>query len=740
MVWVLWGHVVGLSVFLFAQGFGVRGSIGPILPLVAAAVAADLKGAGRRARSVAVVFGLLTASAVLVYAWHGQIEAHFDFFVMIALLALYEDWLPFGIAVLYVLLEHGVLGALAPHSVYSHGGNPWVWATVHTVFVLGAGAAGIATWRLNEDTRGRMREAHDAARMTAERFRVAFESGISGMAMETPDGRFLRVNRALCEMIGYTEQELLSRSFADITHPEDLHGDLEQIQALRAGAIDVYETEKRYVHRHGHVVWVQLGVKTVRDADGQLQYFITQTNDITTRKHYEDELAHRALHDPLTGLPNRSLFLDRLSHALLRLHRHPGHLAVFFVDLDRFKLANDTMGHDVGDDILREAVSRISGAVRAEDTVARFGGDEFTILCENADEAEGCRIAQRLLDAFARPFEHHGREFHLSASVGIRINNHASTPASALLRDADVALYAAKRHGRGRFEIFDAEAKRPGFDLFATEQELRLAIGREELCLHYQPEVDLSTGRILGVEALVRWRHRDRGIIPPAQFIPIAEESGLIVVVGEWVLRQACTQLAAWRAARTVADDFRVAVNISTRQLSDPDLAQLVSTVLTETALPATALCLEITESALVDDPEVGLANLSALKRLGVEVGLDDFGVGFSSLSRIRDLPPIDLIKIDRSFTAGIERNGSDGAVITAILSLASNLGIPVVAEGIECEAQFERLRTLGCDIGQGFFFSRPQPAEHLAVLLADGIALPASTHPTGTESTTSRV
>jgi diguanylate cyclase (GGDEF)-like protein/PAS domain S-box-containing protein len=723
MVWVLWAHVIGLTAFLFAQGFGVRGSIGPVLPLVAAGVVADLKDAGRRARSVAVVFGLLTASAVLVYAWHGQIEAHFDFFVVIALLALYEDWIPFGIAVVYVALEHGVLGALAPHTVYNHGGNPWAWAAIHSAFVLGAGAAGIATWRLNEDTRARMREAHQSAHITTERFRVAFESGISGMAMETREGRFLRVNHALCEMLGYTEAELLRCSFADVTHPDDLHRDAEQLKALLDGAVDVYETEKRYLHRDGHVVWVQLGVKTVRDAQGQVQYFISQTNDITTRKHFEQELAHRALHDPLTGLPNRTLFLDRLGHGLLRLRRHPGQLAVFFVDLDRFKLANDTMGHDVGDAILRDAVTRITGAVRADDTVARFGGDEFTILCENADETEACRIAQRLLDAFTAPFDHEGREFHLTASVGIRITDEFSASPDAILRDADVALYAAKRHGRGRFETFDPDSTRPGFDLFATEQALRRAMQRGELCLHYQPEVVLSSGVIVGVEALARWNDPDRGLIPPAEFIPVAEESGLIVAIGESVLREACAQLAAWRATGNVPPEFSVAVNVSTRQLSDPGLADLVRGALAETGLPAAALCLEITESALVHDPAVALANLDAIKHLGVEVALDDFGVGFSSLSRIRDLPPIDIIKIDRSFTAGIERNSSDGAVITAILGLASNLGISVVAEGIESEAQLETLRALGCDFGQGFLFSRPQPPEQIAHLLAQGTA-----------------
>jgi diguanylate cyclase (GGDEF)-like protein/PAS domain S-box-containing protein len=721
MLWILWAHVVVLPLFALSRGHGVLASLGPVMPIVMAGAAAMLPDASRRARSVAVVFGLLTASAVLVNAWDGQIEAHFHFFVMIAVLALYEDWLPFGLAVGYVIAEHGILGAISPHHVYNHGGNPWEWAAIHGFFVLGAVAASVVTWRLNEDMRARMLEAHRAARKTEEGFKVAFESGVSGMAMVAPDGRFLRVNRALCQMIGYTEAELLERSFQSITHPDDVGADIDQLKALVAGAVTVYETEKRYVHRDGHEVWVQIGVKTSRDEHGRVEYFISQTNDVTMRKRFEDELAHRALHDPLTGMPNRALFLDRLSHALLRLARHPGQIAVLFIDLDRFKLVNDGMGHSVGDKVLVDAAARLREAVRTEDTVARFGGDEFTILCEDADEAEVSRVAQRVLAAFTQPFEHEGREFHLGVSVGIRINDHAFASRDALLRDADVALYAAKAHGRGRFEVFDAQARRLGVDLLASEQALRLALRHGELRLHYQPEVDLTTGRIIAVEALVRWEHPERGLVAPGEFIPVAEESGLIIAVGEWVLREACAQLAAWREAGAVDEDFRVAVNVSGRQLSHAGLPETVVAALSAARLEPGALCLEVTESAIIEDTAVALANLDALKRQGVFIALDDFGVGFSSLSHIRELPPVDLIKIDRSFIAGLGRNKSDGAVVTAVLSLAANLGLISVAEGVECEEQLEALRRLGCDVGQGFHLGRPEPPEKIAAMLVAG-------------------
>jgi diguanylate cyclase (GGDEF)-like protein/PAS domain S-box-containing protein len=723
MLWILWAHVVVLPLFSFFRGLELEICIGSAAPIALAAVAGTLRAAGRRARSVAVVFGLLTASAVLVNAWDGQIEAHFHFFVMIAVLALYEDWLPFGLAVAYVVAEHGTLGAISPHSVYNHPGNPWAWAAIHGFFVLGSVAASVTSWRLNEDMRARMGEAHDEARETSARFQLAFESGVSGMALLAPDGRYQQVNRALCEITGYSEQELLAITFQSITHPDDLVADVEQHRALSDGVLDVYETEKRYLHREGHEVWVQLGVTAVRGEDGRLRYFISQVHDVTARRRFEQELAHRALHDPLTALPNRALFMDRLRHALVRLRRHSGAVAVLFVDLDRFKLVNDGMGHGVGDAVLLDAARRLSEAARAEDTVARFGGDEFTILCENVSDEAARLVAQRVLDAFAAPFVHEGREFHLSASVGIRISDLASATPDSLLRDADLALYAAKEHGRARFEVFQSRSQMPGFDMLATEQALRLALRNGELCLHYQPEVDLASQRIVAVEALVRWQHPERGLVPPAEFIPAAEESGLIVPIGEWVLREACSQLAAWRSAGTVDDDVRVAVNVSARQLSDPALPQTVTTALSDAGLDPRTLCLEITESAVIQDTDVALANLHAIKAQGVLIALDDFGVGFSSLSQIRDLPPVDVIKVDRSFTAGLGRSDSDSAVVTAVLSLARSLGLTAIAEGVETEDQLGLLRGLGCDVGQGFYFARPQAPEDVERMLTGGIA-----------------
>jgi diguanylate cyclase (GGDEF)-like protein/PAS domain S-box-containing protein len=724
MVWILWAHVPGLAIFALLRGASPAAALGGVVPIALAGIAAMLPGPGRRARSVAVVLGLLTASAVLVNIWDGRIEAHFHFFVMIAVLALYEDWLPFGLAIIYVVVEHGVVGVVAPHSVYDHGGNPWAWAGVHGGFVLAAAAASVTTWRLNEDMRARMDHARREARATAARFQHAFESGVTGMALVSTEGHYLSVNRALCEITGYPEEELLGMDFQSITHPEDLGTDLEHLHALLSGAVELYETEKRYLHREGHIVWVQIGVSAVRSDDGEVEYLISQLHDITERRRVEDELAHQALHDPLTGLPNRALFLDRLRHAIVRMRRHTGQAAVLFVDLDRFKLVNDTLGHKAGDVVLAEAAKRLREASRAEDTVARFGGDEFTILCDDAGEEEAKAVAKRVLSALSRPFAHAGQEFHLSASIGIRISDHATADPDSLLRDADMALYVAKEHGRARFEVFDPAARTNGVNVLATSQALRLALRNDELCLHYQPCVDLKTGRIVSLEALVRWRHPERGLVPPGEFIPAAEESGLITPIGEWVLRKACSQLAAWRANGVAPLDMRVAVNVSARQLSDPDLPDTVAAALGAAELDPTALCLEITESAVIRDPVMALANLLAIKKLGAFIALDDFGVGFSSLSQIRELPPVDMIKLDRSFTAGLGRNASDTAVVTAVLSLARSLDLTAVAEGIETTYQLDRLRELECDVGQGFYFSRPQPADKIKSVLAEPLAL----------------
>jgi predicted signal transduction protein with EAL and GGDEF domain len=356
-------------------------------------------------------------------------------------------------------------------------------------------------------------------------------------------------------------------------------------------------------------------------------------------------------------------------------------------------------------------------AVREDDTLARFGGDEFTVLCEGPID-EAVLVAERLLSELALPFTHDGHDLHLTASIGIRVCDLATEDPNVLLRDADLAMYLAKERGRSRFELFDTDVRTRFVHRLEIERELRLALRRGELLLHYQPSVELETGRIVGVEALVRWEHAERGLVPPGEFIPAAEESGLIISVGEWVLREACAQLAAWRRSAVVPPQFQMSVNVSARQLSRPELPQTVAAALTAADLEPSALCLEITESAVLDDTATALANLQALQQYGVSIALDDFGVGSSSLSRIRELPPVDVIKVDRSFIAGLGSNDADAALVGGVLGLARSLGLTAIAEGVETPDQLAELRRLGYDRGQGYLLGRPQPAAEIELAL----------------------
>jgi diguanylate cyclase (GGDEF)-like protein len=426
-----------------------------------------------------------------------------------------------------------------------------------------------------------------------------------------------------------------------------------------------------------------------------------------------DGLAHRVLHDPLTDLPNRTLFLDRLALALARLRRNEASIAVLFIDLDDFKMVNDSLGHGAGDRLLVELGERLRRAIRPSDTIARFGGDEFVVLCEDITDARGAvAVGERIVDAASVPFLLDGREMYVSASVGVALALDADATPETLLRDADAAMYRAKERGRGRVEVFDEALRVRIMERLDLENGLRRALQRDELRVYYQPEVSLSQDRMVAVEALVRWEHPERGLLEPADFIPLAEETGLIVDIGEWVLGQACRQVAAWRANGA---DIDVAVNMSARQLVQPDIVEVVRRALDESGLPPDALCLEITESAVMRDPEATLATLTLVKELGVKVALDDFGVGFSSLAQLKEMLPLHALKVDRSFISGLADDERNSAIVAAVVMMANTLGLTAIAEGVETEAQAQQARALGCDISQGYFFTAPEPAAAIA-------------------------
>ena len=448
-----------------------------------------------------------------------------------------------------------------------------------------------------------------------------------------------------------------------------------------------------------------------------LQAIANVLAEAIVRQSAEDRVRHQALHDPLTGLPNRSLLLDRLNHWATRAERDRSTAAMLFVDLDNFKVINDALGHDHGDRLLCAVAERLTNELRPSDTIARVGGDEFVVFCEDiTSEREALAMVERLVRALEDPFDLGGQSQHATASIGIAIGDGQTLP-EVLIRNADAAMYRAKERGRARYELFDDEMRERSISWLETEGELRRAIENGELRNVYQPIVTPDDGRIIGFEALVRWHHPERGVVAPLDFIPVAEQSGLIVPLGRTVLEQACTEAVRWNRDRSGIDRLRVAVNFSPRQLSHPSAVAGVVEVLEETGLAPDLLCVEITESALVEDAAATLSTLTKLKAMGVQLALDDFGTGYSSLTYVRRFP-IDALKIDRSFIDGITGSTEDEAIVTAVLSMGRALGVNVVAEGVETEEQASRLSSLGCELAQGYLFSRPVAPEDVDALL----------------------
>ena len=467
-----------------------------------------------------------------------------------------------------------------------------------------------------------------------------------------------------------------------------------------------------------------------RGADGRFFGRVWTFSDITDRKRYEAQLAHRAFHDPLTDLPNRTLFLNRVEHALSRLDRRGKALAVLFFDLDRFKTINDTMGHERGDWLLQEIASRLRDSLRPGDTAARFGGDEFTLLLEDLNGLDDAKaVTERLIESITAPLNFEGREIEVTASIGMALSFSKHDRAGDLLRNADIAMYRAKNKGKARYEVFDTQMSAQALERLQLEIELRQAVKWNQLRLAYQPLVDLALDKVIGVEALVRWQHPERGLIGPSDFIPIAEESGMILPIGEWVLREACTQAKKWEV-QFPDTPLKMSVNLSARQFQGGDIVRDVRRVLEETGLDASHLELEITETAVMEDADETIKTLEELKKLGVKLAIDDFGTGYSSLAYLERFP-LDALKIDRSFVAQmgkISRRGlragalspERSVIMQAVQTLGQGLGIPITAEGIETAEQLAQLREMGCAVGQGFLFARPLDASALSKLLME--------------------
>jgi len=454
-----------------------------------------------------------------------------------------------------------------------------------------------------------------------------------------------------------------------------------------------------------------VSVSLVRDLEGNPLYFVCQLEDITERRATGAALAHQAIHDPLTGLPNRTLFVERLERELARAAVNHERLAVLFLDLDRFKVVNDSLGHSAGDRLLVSIADRLSGAMRPTDIVARFGGDEFTILCPNVPTEEAAElIAERLIQAASRPVALVEGEVFVTASVGITLSGGESDTPETLLRNADAAMYRAKDNGRDRSEVFEAREHHHAVDSLRTGNALHRAIERGELRVHYQPVVRLDSGDVSGFEALIRWEHPERGLVSPMEFIPLAEETGLIVPLGAWALAEACRQLQEWHSANTNGRRLTMSVNLSPRQLAEPSLPNDVARILHESGVPPECIWLEITESTLMRDAESAMSALGALRALGLHLAVDDFGSGYSSLAYLERLP-VEVLKVDRSFVQGVGQRTDSTAIATAIVSLARALRLRSVAEGIETVEQLHALRNVGCEMGQGYLFGAARPA-----------------------------
>lgn len=510
---------------------------------------------------------------------------------------------------------------------------------------------------------------------------------------------------------GFATDELLDQAFLTLLHPDGRPALRELWELLQSDA-EPFASKSRSIElqlRDGAREWrhVELMLANLLHEPAIAGVVVT-IRDIQERKAFELQLTHQAFYDLLTGLPNRLLLRDRLSQALARAGRRGSQVALLFLDLDNFKLINDSLGHQIGDELLVEAAARLKSCVRTEDTVARLGSDEFVIVLEHpTSEADAVSVAEAIASRFGRVFALGGRELSVTVSTGIALGEPDANRADDLVHNADVAMYRAKSGGKARHIVFDPAMHVDSLDRLELESDLRRAIDHGELRVHYQPIVFMRSGVIGEFEALVRWQHPKRGLVSPGEFIPIAEESGLILPIGQWVLEQACQQMAAWHAEFPFDPPLRLSVNLSPRQFQQPALVDEVARAVREAGLPPDCLKLEITEGVIMRDVEATIDTLSRLKDLGIKLAIDDFGTGYSSLSYLKRLP-LDVLKIDRSFVAGIGRDSDDTAIVRAIISLAKSLELEVTGEGIETPEQAALLTALGCDLGQGYYYGKP--------------------------------
>jgi diguanylate cyclase (GGDEF)-like protein/PAS domain S-box-containing protein len=577
--------------------------------------------------------------------------------------------------------------------------------------------------------------AEEEAAEREQRFRSLVAHSSDVILVIGPDTVITYQSPSAAPVLGYPDDTLLGRRFGSLVHPSDLERVITSVQDMLASPGERTLVECRVRHADGHWVTVESNCQNLVH-DPTIAGFVVNSRDVTDRKALEAQLHQRAFYDGLTGLSNRHLFRDRVDQAVARAQRRDEPFAVLFLDLDGFKNVNDTLGHPAGDALLRVVAERIGSAIRGHDTAARLGGDEFAVLVESMrDRSDAARVAERILAELREPISLDGTIVTIDASVGIAISDKESrqqeeylrSDTDAIMRNADIAMYMAKNAGKGRYEIFEPAMHVEVVERLKLEADLQRAVEEGQFQLHYQPIVDLETQTPVGAEALIRWEHPERGIVSPAAFIPLAEETGLIIPIGRWVLREACRQTVAWNDEFVDRPALRISVNVAPRQLANGDLVTDVRAALDESGLDPELLTLEVTESALVNDVAQSVATMKQLKALGVKLAIDDFGTGYSSLAYLQNFP-FDVLKIDRSFIDGLTRGTQSPAVVRAIVDIGRTLKLATVAEGIEHGEQLDRFRELHCTYGQGYLFARPQRAEEVAGVLARRgiISLPA--------------
>jgi len=575
------------------------------------------------------------------------------------------------------------------------------------------------------------RKTEEELRLSEERFRRIFDEGHFGMILANPDYTIVMANKAFCGLLGYSEQELAGQSIADITCEEDREKGREFSGQLFAGSISVLRLEKRYVRKDGGIVWTNLTVSAIHGKEGNVIYGLSLIEDLTDSKKAEEKIHLLHYYDSLTGLPNRIFHKELMKRAIEHAQRHKEIFAIIYIGLDNFQRINDTLGYNIGDLLLKAVADRLAHSLRKSDAVARsnegetenivsrVGGDEFIILAHDLNHAQDAAIAsRRLLEEISIPYDLSGREVFMTASIGISLYPDDGTDVDDLLKNAEKAMRCTKSEGKNNYQFYSGLMNSFVLELLTLESDLHKALERNELVLYYQPKVDAATRRVKGMEALIRWKHPDKGLIPPTQFIPLAETSGLILPIGEFVIRTVCRQIRTWQEAGY--QHVNIALNVSGRQFDQGSLIEIVKEALQDAMIPPQCLELEITESIIMRNPEKAIRTLTELKAMGIQIAIDDFGTGYSSLSYLKRLP-LDFLKIDQSFVQNLASDPSDQAIVRATIAMARSLNLKTIAEGVETEEQLSFLQKHGCDEIQGYLFSRPLSAEEIPGILAKG-------------------